>query len=154
MKRGLLLAAVLVLAGAGSASAAPLSYPGQESAATPLMGSLEKVAEEYWEGRNIALPMPVAVWRLPMETVGGEGELGGEQVWLRADLLDGLRSRGEAVRIYHRMGLCEIYLHERGHNAGLTHYAGFSIMDAQVPRHAPPRCEVWARHPWAHLGAK
>lgn len=100
-----------------------------------LVASLEPVAESYWGLRGVSLPVPVQVYYMG-ETPEGYafGANPGPEVWLTHMLFTR----------YARTGLCHAYLHERGHNAGLSHESGLPIM---APREMwttyTPKCDHW-----------
>lgn len=130
----MLAAALAWLVLAGSASAAE---PNTIREVTIPRG-LERVAEEYWSARAVTLPLPVVVYA----TGGNEGGAGfaqepGNAVWIAEGVLAG---RGTFEREY----LCVTYLHERGHNAGLSHESGWPIMRPTGFSSVPPRCVRWA----------
>lgn len=103
----------------------------------PMVEDLEPVAEAYWGERGISLPQPVEVFVIPDEPgVGARGETPGTRIWI-TELL--LADKGTAARV----ALCDAYLHERGHNAGLPHDSGDPIM-TNPPSSTPPRCVTWA----------
>jgi hypothetical protein len=106
-----------------------------------MVESLEPVAAAYWGQRGIALPTPVAVFLIASDPVeGGFGDDPGNRVWLPQQTVE---LRGWSGRLE----LCEIYLHERGHNAGLSHESGYQIMEpggTPLYHRSPLRCVHWA----------
>lgn len=107
----------------------------------PMIESLEPVAEAYWALRGITLPGPVEVFLIADEPgVGARGQEPGDRVWLTQSVVE-FREEGG------RLSFCELYLHERGHNAGLAHFSGDPVMDANPSNEmkAPiPKCIHWA----------
>lgn len=135
MKRVALIGAVLALAIGAPAEAdeVPLHLP--------MIESLEPVARSYWAQRGVTLPEPVEVFLLPEAEGadwGGWGEEPGHRIWLSESVLLGSGS-------YRRVLLCTVYLHERGHNAGLSHESPDPVMAADPwDNPTPPKCFRWA----------
>lgn len=100
--------------------------PPTEARAVPVR-ALDEAAVAYWERRGVVLPEPVelfASWELG-EHIVGRGAEPGNRVWLIPLLLT-------TKLAYAR---CLVFVHERGHNAGLSHEAPFPIMhDALAQR--------------------
>lgn len=144
----LILSLIFVLLGSGAARASTADEPhfeGEWVASPRLTTTLEAIAERYWSGRGVAPPTPVQLMIAPDASLeaAGRGELGGNKVWLAESLLPapGLRGYRRSAAL---VTLCEAFLHERGHNATLTHEAGWIIMAETTGLGAAPRCESWA----------
>ena len=142
-----LIGAAAFLLGRSNAQAYPpeeFAWPTGPQYVVPVPDGLEELAENYWAARLIPLP-PLA----RLYEVSAPAELGGHatyparfgpevgspeaQVWLRRSEF---RLRHEAA-----YELCESYLHERGHNAGLTHGMGaiYPVMEEELGAAAPIR---------------
>jgi hypothetical protein len=105
--------------------------------------SLEAVADSYWEVRGVT-PAPKAI----VFESGNDPETwawadeGGDRIWLTEDML----SRWD---IASRMDICIAYIHERGHNAGLTHESGWQIMNPVTEYSVVPhKCSKWVIDQW------
>lgn len=96
--------------------------PGQRQIVAP---TLEAVSDIFWARRGVYPPDPVELFVVPDEWVwSGRGELPpGHRVWM-------VRSLFRRTNAY---GRCLIYLHERGHNAGLQHGV-LPIMEPRLGR--------------------
>lgn len=103
----------------------------------PIPAGLEKVAEEFWAYRGVTLPpRPELIEMVPEPGIAAaRGDMPGRRVWIAPEFLHG-----------DRRYLCEIYIHERGHNAGLPHSSTYWIMESgELWRHPiAPRCAKWA----------
>jgi hypothetical protein len=143
VRRILVLAVVLVGLLAGTAQADDFSaedLPLNRPAATPFTSSVEVVAEQYWAKRGIALPAGVEVFTASLLQLGDQiarAELGGHRIWMSGFLL-------HPWTVENRAGFCQVYIHERGHNAGLLDMDGWPIMGVSPP---PPMCWKWAQTP-------
>lgn len=116
-----------------------------------MIESLEPVAQAYWAARGVELPEPVEVFAAANSPEdGGFAEEPGHRIWLTQQVLE---YRGPSGR----ENQCMIYLHERGHNAGLSHDSGYNIMSANPWEHwgigaqLIPKCFHWAE--WGFLAA-
>lgn len=141
----IVLGALTFTAGAQANPSAQVSYAGQHAAAPRLVAELEAVAQAYWQTWGVALPASPQVWIAPDASLGagGRGQQPGSQVWLSESEVVDLRAPGGWVaRWSARVVLCDTYLHERGHNAGLGHDVG-GVMGGEAAG-TPPRCEAWA----------
>lgn len=134
MRRSLLIVLVALSFPASATGTLPPDYDAAQSVALPRF--LEHTATIYWRARKIELPRPVQALP-PYDHVSGRAMIGQPRVWLHPSLLT-VRSR------YWRAMLCAVYVHERGHNAGLAHNADDPIMRA-TNTYAPPKCWRWAR---------
>lgn len=147
MRRALAIAAaILVFAlpappARAASDVEALGLPTTGAVHLPMVESLEPIAEAYWSLRGITLPTPVEVFVIPDTPSGAAfGEQPGTRVWLTEELL---AKKGVVWRLI----LCETYLHERGHNAGLAHGSGDPIMDPDFwdeMTHPVPKCLKWA----------
>lgn len=141
----LLLAAFASGFCAAKATAAP---PIDRPTSSAMLSKLETVAQAYWGPRGVTPPLPVQVYRaadLGPEIVG-RGEYGTGRLWVLDAVLDRLRLKGDAGWAA-RVELCVIYIHERGHNGGLTHESGWTIMQPDAGGAEPPKCFKWAASP-------
>jgi hypothetical protein len=138
---GALAAIALFAPSAASADEAPAGFPTTDPIHRPMVESLEPVAEAYWAQRGVTLPTPVEVFVIAKTPAGGAfGDQPGSRVWLTQSVVE---LRGLAGRSF----LCMIYLHERGHNAGLAHGSGDPIMAAdpwEGMTEVVPKCFKWA----------
>lgn len=140
--RALLLAAVLFVLGASNVRAGVIQEPPPSPPIhLPMIESLEPVAEAYWMARGISLPLPVEVFLAATSPeMGGLADLSGRRLWLTQETVE---LRGLSGRSF----MCMIYLHERGHNAGLVHNSGDPIMAANPwlgLSRVVPKCFTWA----------
>lgn len=114
----------------------------------PIIGQLEALAESYWADRGVTVPTPVEVFIVPPESDGGidigYGDEPGRRVWLTEPLL--VATHGPQYQDG-RAELCKVFLHERGHNAGLSHTSPFPIMYESAFILPPPRCMTFASRP-------
>jgi hypothetical protein len=95
----------------------------EEDHQTETLTNLEQTAQAFWSQRDVTLPTPVELFRIPnTPDAVAYGDLNGKRVWLTAHLF---KPRAAYVR-------CLVYLHERGHNAGLGHDAPLTIMHAEI----------------------
>lgn len=134
----MLAAALAWLTLCGSASAA-IVLPYNEPEAVRevrIPRGLESVAQAFWSERGVALPPNPELLEMVAEPeAAGRGDMPGRRVWIAGEYL-----RGSPIT------LCTVYLHERGHNAGLPHSGMYWIMDpAEIWTHIPPpRCVFWS----------
>lgn len=110
-----------------------------------MLPSLDQVAAEYWGSRGLSLP-PLAAYLVSeeaeVEGAGAEGTLGASGVWVTEWAINELLV-GQPWEV--RAIFCVLWLHERGHNAGLTHHVGWAVMHEHAYFDPPPRCNSWAR---------
>jgi hypothetical protein len=141
------LVALAMLIGAPTASAdtdalaeaPPTSTP---MPALPVIESLEPVATAYWALRGVTLP-PVEVFyveKIPSDWAAAEEP--GSRIWLTEAFLNQTGRGGRELQ-------CIVWLHERGHTAGLTHESPDPVMNADLAGapgfRVPPKCKEWAR---------
>lgn len=105
--------------------------------------SLEVVADEYWSVREVTPAPKVEAFLMPSESVvWARGTLGGNKVWLTEEMLS-------QWDFFSRETICIVYIHERGHNAGLEHDSGWQIMNPLTAYEiVPPKCVRWAKYDW------
>lgn len=132
---------LLVLIGIGTCEISKADdMPGEVQIHPPMIESLENVAISYWAQRGVIVPStPPEIFVIANEPEAiARGEEPGNRIWLTQEMLE---LRGSNGRVWQ----CIIYLHERGHNAGLVHNSGDSIMATDPPsRIIPPKCLKWA----------
>jgi hypothetical protein len=102
--------------------------------------SLERVALEFWEARGVELPSEPEIFeRTAKLEFKGWATSRDKRIWLSRPAVLDIRSSG--IR---RGRACALYVHERGHTAGLTHESHWSIMAPRL--HGIPRaCRRWAK---------
>lgn len=133
MKRAL-IAAAFALAFPAAAHAEAEGPTGVIARIAPPPG-LEKVAEEYWADRGVAVPTPMTLYEINNESgAAGWGEEPGTDVFMPKITL----------YVYPRSLLCAVYIHERGHNAGLSHASPDPEM-SPTQINVPPKCAHWSR---------
>lgn len=146
MRRATVLAIVASLIAPAGALATPhaaqWNLPEQHAIAVP--PGLEQVAVEYWSARGVPVPVNIELFTLPSTDDEGapaaQGELNGPRVWIQRKFLEYARQG------FYQADLCRLFVHERGHNAGLTHETPFPLMMPTGPDTTRvPRCHTWAR---------
>jgi len=134
-----------LLAGSAHAELSAEALPVNRPVTTPMVRSLETVAASYW-GRWGVLPPPGAeVFLGSFTQLGGQiavAELGGHRIWMNGNLA-AARWAPEGPEEARAL-LCSVYIHERGHNAGLLDNDGYPIMEYGRANFTPSICREWA----------
>jgi len=141
-----LIVVVSVLATTAQAETVPEFVPAwQRPLHSRTLTSLEGLAVGYWDRRGITLPEPVEVFEIPNERYAvARGDEPGHRIWLTELAIRQVNNREAGERFDGRANLCADYLHERGHNAGLSHESGWPIMQA-IGGRTPHICWWWTK---------
>lgn len=136
-----LVAVILVLScfRAPGCARAVVDLPTQQAIYKP---GLEAIAVTFWERRGVSLPEPVELFVADSlgaegEGVSGRGEEPGRRVWMSPPMF-------WSAFAYLR---CLIYIHERGHNAGLPH----GILPIMAPEVNPDKLRIPLCLRYAHV---
>ena len=137
-----LVVSLVAFAGTAQADEAPSGLPLNRPAANGMTESVEVVAEQYWSREGIALTPGVELFTGSFTQLGNQiavAELGGRRIWMNGFLF-------HPRTIEQRAQFCHVYLHERGHTAGLLDNDGWPVMDYwHQPGSFPYICWEWAR---------
>ncbi len=135
---GLAAGFCLVFSSAEAAIVQPSGEP-ESIREVPIPRGLDKVATEFWAYRGVTVPPNVRLIEMvPEALIAARG-------WGPPDHPPTIWIAPEYLYHYDLRRLCMIYIHERGHTAGLEHDSPFWIMWPGQPwEHSiPPRCEKW-----------
>lgn len=127
------------------ADAAEPTIPGERSVATAQWREVEQIAQAYWTARDVILPVPVEAFAMPDDSeASGRGVLSGHKLWVAESYIPVARPGSFNRRYRERQEFCTIYLHERGHNAGLEHEIFPVMYEPWGENYRIVRCERWA----------
>lgn len=120
----------------------------------PMLTRALRVADGYWCVRWMCPPTLTKLRVLNAQTGAlAWGSMGEGHVWLDRSLITALSAPLAWDRVEARWTLCYVLTHERGHNAWLSHDAGWPVMHDNLwlwwPW--PRRCSLWAERPWLPL---
>jgi hypothetical protein len=138
---------------AADAPLEPLTCDREVDARTPFMERVASIADAYWLTRGYGPQPALRVCMVGNGTgAAGWGQVPGNTVWLPESTFHKLEQGSHAARKDGRVTMCQIMVHERGHNFGLTHAdPHWSIMNPSLGTDGQVvgNCAAWAKRPWA-----